>query len=144
MGCMLAAREPLSISALKKLCSEQKSDSMVALIIRPLGSLLSGVTQESVPIRLLHTSFRDFLTNRDRSGPFYIDVSLHHHSLALMSLQVMMEELRFNICQLETSHQLNNEFSDLTERIKKAISSHLSYSCRFWADHLHATASHLK
>ena len=50
-----------------------------------------------------------------------------------------MEELKFNICQLETSHQRNKDVSDLAERIKEAISSHLSYSCRFWADHLRST-----
>jgi hypothetical protein len=142
MGCMLAAKEPLSISALQKLCSDKESanGNVVGQIIRPLGSLLSGVAQESIPIRLLHTSFRDFLTDRDRSGLFYIDTSSLHHTLTLSTLRVIMEELRFNICQLETSHRRNKDVSDLVERAKKAISSHLSYSCRFWADHLRNTS----
>ena len=139
MGCMLAAREPLSISALEKLCIDKGSAKVVGQIIRPLGSLLSGVAQESIPIRMLHTSFRDFLANRDRSGPFHIDASSHHRTLTLSSLRIMMEELKFNICQLETSHRRNKDVSDLAERINEAISSHLSYSCRFWADHLRST-----
>ncbi|KAN0102501.1 hypothetical protein V8E52_011886, partial [Russula decolorans] len=140
VGCMLAAREPLSISALEKLCSDKESANAVEQIIRPLGSLFSGVTQKSIPIRLLHTSFRDFLTDRDRSGLFYIDTSSHHHTLTLSTLRVIKEELRFNICQLETSHRRNKDVSDLVERAEKAISSHLSYSCRFWADHLRSTS----
>ncbi|KAN0107633.1 hypothetical protein V8E52_009952, partial [Russula decolorans] len=140
VGCMLAAREPLSISALEKLCSDKESANAVGQIIRPLGSLLSGVAQKSIPIRLLHTSFRDFLTNENRGGLFYIDTSSHHRTLTLSTLRVIMEELRFNICQLKTSHRRNKDVSDLDERAKKAISSHLSYSCRFWADHLRRTS----
>ena len=140
MGCLLAAREPLSISALKNLCRDKESANAVGQIIRPLGSLLSGVAQDSIPIRLLHTSFRDFLTDRGCSGLYYIDASSHHHSLMLSSLRVIMEELRFNICQLETSHWRNKDVFDLVERAKEAISPHLSYSCRFWADHLRGTS----
>jgi len=140
MGCLLAAREPLSISALKNLCRDKESANAVGQIIRPLGSLLSGVAQDSIPIRLLHTSFHDFLTDRGCSGLYYIDASSHHHSLMLSSLRVIMEELRFNICQLETSHRRNKDVSDLVERAKEAISPHLSYSCRFWADHLRGTS----
>jgi len=138
LGTILAAREPLSISALRELCFEYDPD-VVELIIRPLGSLLSGVTHQSAPVRPLHTSFRDFLTNKDRSGPFCVNLSLQNRSLTLASLRVM-KGLCFNICQLETSHLRNNDVHDLVSRVERAIPTHLSYSCRFWADHLQATA----
>ena len=48
--------------------------------------------------------------------------------------------LKFNICNLETSHHQNAEISDLTTNVKGAILPHLSYACRFWADHLSQTA----
>jgi hypothetical protein len=139
MGCMLAATEPLSMSALQKLCNEDQWGTEVQDIVGPMGALLSLPTQESAPITLLHTSFRDFLTDHTRSGPFYINTSLHHGGLALSSLQVMKDELCFNICQLETSHLSNNDVVDLLTRTKKYISSQLSYSCRFWVDHVRAT-----
>ena len=137
MGCMLAVREPLSISTLEKLFSETESANAVELIVRPMGSLLSGVTQSCVPNRWLLTSFRDFLTDH-RSGPFCIDVSLHHDGLAHSSIRIMMEELSFNICKLETSHLRNSDVFDLPGRTKM-ITSQLSCSCRFWPDHLRAT-----
>ena len=140
MGCILAAKEPLSISALHKLRDEHGSGHEVDLIVRPMGSLLTDVTQTFDPVRLLHTSFRDFLTDRSRSGQYYIDTSLHHDGLARSSLDVMMDELCFNICQLENSHLRNNDVVDLSARIKTYISTQLSYSCRFWADHVRATA----
>jgi hypothetical protein len=104
-----------------------------------MGALLSLPTQESGPITLLHTSFRDFLTNHSLSGPYYINISSCEAGLALSSLQVMTEELCFNICHLETSYILNDQVVDLGTRTKEYISSQLSYSCRFWADHVHAT-----
>jgi hypothetical protein len=139
LGCMLAAREPLSMSALQKLCNEDKWGTEVHNIVGPMGSLLRLPTQESDPISLLHTSFRDFLTDPSRSAAYYIDTSSHQDSLAHSSLRVMKDELCFNICQLETSHVRNNDVIDLAIRIEKYISSQLSYSCRFWADHVHAT-----
>ena len=140
MGRVLAAKEPLSILALKELCYDKDSIELVGLIIRPMGSLLSGTAEESVPVRPLHTSLRDFLTDRDRSGPFFIDISPHHHaSFVLACLRVMRAGLCFNICKLETSHLRNSDVSDLKTRVEMAISPHLSYSCRFWADHLRAT-----
>jgi hypothetical protein len=140
MGCMLAAREPLSMLALQKLCNEAKSGTEVEDIVGPMGALLSLPTQESDPVTLLHTSFRDFLTDHSQSGSYYINTSLWENHLALSSLRVMAEELCFNICQLETSYLFNDEVVDLATRTKKYISSQLSYSCCFWADHIHATS----
>ena|ERR1700722_1376572 len=47
----------------------------------------------------------------------------------------MKEYLRFNICQLETSHFYNDDL-DLMARLKKAVPSHLAYACNFWAKRL--------
>jgi hypothetical protein len=52
----------------------------------------------------------------------------------------MKSGLRFNIAGLETSHCRNADVPDLATRIEKSILPHLSYGCRFWADHLGATA----
>jgi AAA ATPase domain len=139
LGRVLAAHEALSISSLMELgCEDDYVD--VTLVIHPLGSLLSGVARQNVAVRPLHTSFRDFLTDATRSKQFFIDVSLHHSRLTLACMRVMRRELRFNICNLKTSHVRNTDVHDLTERVVEAISPHLSYSCRFWADHLLATA----
>jgi hypothetical protein len=139
MGRVLATREPLSILSLGELHHEDDFLD-VGIIINPLGSLLSGAFQQDVPVRALHTSFRDFLTDKDRSQAFFVDISLHHGRVTLACMRVMKAELRFNICNLMTSHIHNHDVPDLPERVKKAIPSHLSYSCHFWADHLQETA----
>ncbi|THH14149.1 hypothetical protein EW146_g6153 [Bondarzewia mesenterica] len=144
MGQILAAFEPLSMGALVVLRSTiDPGDGIesVKSIVQFMGSLLSGVTGDdhSVPIQPLHTSFRDFLTDPLRGGDFYVDVLQPHSQLALASLRVMNRDLRFNICRLETSYLRNADVPGLAERVSKAISPLLSYSCRFWADHLNKT-----
>jgi hypothetical protein len=61
--------------------------------------------------------------------------------MALACFQLMKAGLRFNICQLETSHIRNADIPNLAIRVMEKISTCLSYSCQFWADHLEASAS---
>ena len=64
----------------------------IRMIVAPMAALLSGTcTDPSVPIRLLHASFADFLTDRDRSGEFFFDLDPIHNNLAFASL------LQFNM-----------------------------------------------
>ena len=137
LGWILATKEPLSISA----HSELRGDKLVELILPKLGSFLSGVDQQDIPILPLHASFFEYLTHQNRSSETcYIDPLQLNRSLALSSLRVMKSGLRFNIAGLETSHCRNADVPDLPARIEKAIPPYLSYGCRFWADHLGAIA----
>jgi hypothetical protein len=140
MGRILATKEPLSISAHSELRSDDDSAGLVEMILMGLGSLLSGVNERQVPVRALHASFFDFLTDQTRSKSYYVDPPQHSRSLMLSCMRVMKSGLRFNICNLETSHCRNADVPDLTAHIEKTILPHLSYGCRFWADHLSASS----
>ena len=50
----------------------------------------------------------------------------------------MKSELQFNICKFKTSHLSNDDIHDQAIPTNIAIGDHLSYSCRFWTDHLQA------
>ncbi|KAF8957504.1 hypothetical protein BDZ97DRAFT_1737453, partial [Flammula alnicola] len=117
MGQILALFEPLSLDALTAIRKNFPVGFVgandVSLVVKHLGSLLSGITDPSVPIRPLHSSFHDYLTDRSRSKDFYIDTSLHRNDLAFSTLQVMKTELCFNICRLESSYLLNSDVPDL-------------------------------
>jgi len=140
MGQVLGVFEPLSITALNTIrqCSPDKSGrSNVSSVVKHMGSLLSNVASDSeYPISPLHTSFRDFLTKPDRSGKFCVNLDAARGQLAFATVQTMNKMLRFNMCKLKTSYLLNTEVTDLEERIAKHIPPVLSYSCRFWANHL--------
>ena len=140
MKQILGTAEPLpftSLSSMRHHFIDQDLRTIdINMILKPMGALLSGTTDSLVVIHPLHTSFSDFLTDRNRSGEFFIDLSHIHKDLAGASLGVMQSGLQFNICQLSTSYLPNSQIPDLEERIKKYISPELSYSCRFWTVHL--------
>ncbi|KIM46585.1 hypothetical protein M413DRAFT_421887, partial [Hebeloma cylindrosporum] len=141
MGQILASFEPLSLDALIAIRNYFPFGNAISIssVLKHLGSVLSGVTGHSIPVQLLHTSFRDYLTDPSRSKHFYIDTSFHRNDIAFATLQVMKTELHFNICKLETSYLLNSEVQNLSQKIEQFISPSLSYSCRYWASHVHAT-----
>lgn len=101
---------------------------------------LQSVMDAGDILRFSHHSFVDFLIDPEKCPrPFLIHEGIQHQVLAAASLRVMKAELRFNICDLETSLVKNLDVEDLDARIMAAIPAHLSYACRFWADHLRAS-----
>ncbi|KZP17839.1 WD40 repeat-like protein [Athelia psychrophila] len=144
LGGILAAKEPLpmaSHSAIQR--SEGEEEEIVSMIVGPLGSLLHGVDQNEspqVPIRARHTSFFDFLTDEKRSKGFFVGATKKDQNLVLGCLRVMKEELRFNICGLETSHLRSADVPDLPIRVQTHITPHLLYACRFIGVHLQTTS----
>ncbi|PSR80332.1 hypothetical protein PHLCEN_2v6767, partial [Hermanssonia centrifuga] len=144
LGVVLSSLEPLSSTPVKALHETLKQSDEpydAGDILRYLGSLLSGVTDTNIPIRPLHTSFLDFLTDPERSKRFSVDMTQGHKNLLLASLRIMKRDLAFNICKLESSYVMNEDILDLPKRIRDYIPEHLSYSCRFWARHLDAAST---
>ena len=142
MRQILYTLEPLPMCALRamRMHFPHKDDRFdVDLILHYMGSLLSGVTDHTIPIRLLHSSFHDFLTDQSRSGDYFVGKSNIQADLAVASLCVLRDGLCFNICGLEIPFLLNPDLPGLAERINAKIPLHLTYSCLFWAKHLQAT-----
>jgi hypothetical protein len=52
----------------------------------------------------------------------------------------MAKELKFNICDLQTSFLPNDQVSDMANRVNSCISDGLLYSCIQWASHLESTS----
>ena len=142
MGQVLIWLEPLSMTALASMRPHFPSENGrydVERVMKSMGSLLTSTLDPQAPIRPLHISFYDFLTDELRSGRFFIDMSSVKRDVAFASLRVMKNALRFNICSLESSYLPNSAVLDLETRVKKCIPAELSYSCRFWCTHVRDT-----
>ena len=135
MAQVLCASSPLSAKSLDEMrrleSSVQKNE--VHLVVKDMGSLLSGVYNPASPIRPLHTSFRDFLTDRDRSQKWFVDPTAGHPIIALGCFRVMNAHLSFNICGLKTSYIPNR---DLEPHVTESVPESLSYAACNWKDHL--------
>jgi hypothetical protein len=148
VGQLITSIEPLTIHSIITLrqhaSCNKRSDAAVRRLLPRLGSLLSNVnpSDNSLPIIPLHTSFRDFLINQDKSGEFYVGVRDAHHQLAHSCLNLLfdpLDGLKFNICKLETSYLANEDVKDLNTRVDQHIAPALLYASRFWDDHLKHT-----
>jgi hypothetical protein len=131
---ILATSVPLPLSALKGLCLDDKEQKIIDRDIPKLASLLDVHSPDGV--RPIHTSFQDYLTTRDRSKRFSVDIRQGHHDLAIAAFTVMNQELHFNMFNIPTSHQ---DLTTLTcNEPHRLLNQALYYSCRYWREHLNS------
>ena len=74
------------------------------------------------PLRVCHKSFSDFLTHQPSSSTFTSHLQEIVQVLANGCLDVLMNELKFNICNLDTSYLFNDEVKDLDLKIRTKYS----------------------
>ncbi|KAF7971795.1 hypothetical protein HWV62_19931 [Athelia sp. TMB] len=136
MGCILAAKEPLSKSSFKELFGEGDEAEDFELVLAPLDSLLSGV-RDGTPVKSRHASFFDFLTDKGRSMTYFIDPTHYHRKFAWSCVRTLNSRLTFNICQLPTSYAVS---TDTPDHVAKYIGPVLAYTSRFLGQHLERTS----
>ncbi|CAE6362392.1 unnamed protein product [Rhizoctonia solani] len=130
----LFAQEPISIDIIATL-SGIDDPRRVWWAIQPLRSVLHQSEQTGV-VSTLHASFPDFMFSSKRSGEYFCDTVEHSHALAKLCFLAMQEQLRFNICELETSFIPDTAVNGIEGRMKEKIPPLLAYACRYWGSHL--------
>ncbi|KAH8802341.1 quinon protein alcohol dehydrogenase-like superfamily, partial [Flagelloscypha sp. PMI_526] len=83
------------------------------------------------PIYVIHTSFHDFIVSRTQDV-LRCDSSSIHDRLARSCLSQMQENLKFNICNIESSFITNDDLS----MSLSSIGESLAYACQHWWAHL--------
>jgi hypothetical protein len=136
VGTVVLAKTPLRRKDLGCFLGRNEEEASITSILLNLSSVISIGTADDF-IHISHLSFAEFICDPQRCGElFAIHHNTHNRIMALSCLRVMRTRLQFNICRLETSHIRNVDVPDLASRIEKFIPTSLSYSCRFWSDHL--------
>ncbi|KAI5120284.1 hypothetical protein M0805_005341 [Coniferiporia weirii] len=87
-------------------------------------------------IRVCHPSFLDFINSQSRSKKYWTEPAPLESILAVRCLEIMVSELKFNICELESSFIPNADVTDMQDRIHRCIPQYLQYSCLYWLNHL--------
>ena len=134
LGAIVVTREQLTDEQLSRLLGLERRH--VQEVLSRLQPLLRG--GHGRPVQVLHTSFTDFLCDvqRCQDPRWHIRKPVHHLDLASGCFQVMRQDLKFNICGIETSYYRNKEIEGIEERVDQAIMPMLMYACRYWAEHL--------
>jgi len=139
MGAVMAAKTPLSVSALQSL-HRASLTLPVNKLLQPVSSLLIGLAQNNQPIRPLHLSFRDFITVRAQSSPdgkrFYINEKEHSQRLALLCLDVMNQAMERDTPGLGYLTAPLSESNGIPVIAEGIISEEMWYACEFWMDHM--------
>ena len=120
---ILCARVPLSCSVIDALLELPQDTSSWESVSR-LGCVLR--VSEREPIRILHPSFHDYLSERCRTQPWSIDLERHNKDLALGCIKLLDKELRENMCDMTLPY--------LSQ--KRTLPEAISYACKFWIEHI--------
>ena len=136
VGSIVVLETPLSIISLTTLLDVPQED--IRCRLDSLHSVLSIPTDERLPVRLLHLSFRDFLLDPQKHGrsPFWVDESEAHQKLATRCLQLLSSSkgLKQNICNLSSPKSFINEIDK--QLLNETLPAELRYACRYWVHHL--------
>ncbi|TFK70163.1 WD40 repeat-like protein, partial [Pluteus cervinus] len=136
MTAILLASAPLSEEGLAGLLFDKNGLSKST--IKRMLSRLKGLIYvgQSNRIYTIHPSFREYLVD-SLSCPKVFHISKQGHAFLLeKTVNVLVQQLRFNICNISSSFQLNNEILDLSQRISTCVSEELRYSAQYWIKHM--------
>ena len=123
LGVILCARVPLSCYAIDALLTlPQDTPSWVSVSHLKWALHVSETEQ----IRILHPSFHDYLSERCRGDPWFIDLEYHNKELTLRCINLLDKELRENICDMTLPYLSR----------KKTLPEAISYACKFWTEHI--------
>ncbi|KAL5633866.1 hypothetical protein ACGC1H_005901 [Rhizoctonia solani] len=131
---VLLAQEPIGVETIAKLADINDS-RRVEYALYPLRSVLHQ-SETTGLVSTLHASFPEYIFNSKRSGAYFCDVVELSQLLVQRCFLIMGEQLRFNICELESSFIPDERVEHMQDRIKLKISPSLAYACRHWANHL--------
>jgi len=96
-----------------------------------------SIEGESKTIKFRHQAYKDYLIDSKRCTLFDGDFrSKTHRKMTISCLRIMQQGLKFNICGLKSSYQMNREIEGRDALVEKCIPSHLAYACQHWAHHL--------
>ena len=109
---------------------------LVKMWVEDLGSMFYRDEGAGGAIRVRHLSVWDFFVSNDCPGDYRVNLQETDMVLGIACLETMVEQLRFNICELEDSRLANSDVKDLASRIKDNISDALQYSSLYWTNHL--------
>lgn len=143
VGSIAILFQPLSAAALAKLLQmESEEKETMDLRLDELHSVLDVPESQDSPIRLLHTSFRDFLLDEQRTlgAQFRINKTQTHRDLVDSCLKTMSNALTRDICGLKMPGTVAEDVN--LGKIQEFIPAELQYACKYWVWHLESSVKY--
>ncbi|KAJ6564297.1 hypothetical protein B0H19DRAFT_1026095, partial [Mycena capillaripes] len=140
LSTILHLLKPLDCQSLADLLELDEKVLLGTLL--PLSAVIHVSDTSGVAIRIIHLSFREFMTSYVQVTRPEILCGTDNQQQALVSalMKVLDRQLKFNICDLPTSYLRNIDMPDFQWRLDSYLPLHLQYAAEFWVDHLVETA----
>ncbi|KZP07381.1 hypothetical protein FIBSPDRAFT_1053011 [Athelia psychrophila] len=140
MGAIMAAKRPLSLIAMKALHGANHPMELSAdVLLERFGSVLVGFKTDHEPIRMLHVSFREFVTNNanstEHTRKFYVSEKVHSGRLSELCLQTIDREFKAGHISGTGYLEWDDDDSPGIPEVT-GVSEQLLYSCESWNDHI--------
>ncbi|KAL2839409.1 putative wd40 protein [Aspergillus pseudoustus] len=130
VGIIILLAIPFSVNALSHFLGIEPG--LISHHLDLFQSVLSLPTNRDLPVRILHSSFRDFLVQS--KSKFRVNEVNTHKEIALYCLKTMRGHLQNNICNLESP---GTHWVDIDpQSLRHYLPPELRYSCRYWIYHL--------
>ncbi|KAF7971734.1 hypothetical protein HWV62_20041 [Athelia sp. TMB] len=137
IGTIMALKRPLSLVALRAL-HDGSLDLEAEQLLQRFGSVLTGFRDARQPIRMLHSSFHEFVTDRaaneESTKQFYLSERRHSGRLAELCIKTLNHELAEPIAGTGYLARGENDAPGIPEI--SGASEQLVYGCAHWPSHL--------
>jgi hypothetical protein len=135
---VITVLQPISLATLNSFLprSTHDIDGIRALVYQLRGLLKVG--DSDIPIRVRHSSFRDFCTDPTRAREFHVNLAVTHGLLALKCLELLGPCLHYNILNIELGGVVipqNAQISHLHTLLKDRLSPTIAYASSHWPFH---------
>lgn len=130
IGLIILLAIPLSVNALSRLF--ELETGVVTNLLDQFQSVLSLPSDQNLPVRIFHLSFRDFLLQT--RNKFSVDEKHTHKEIMGHCLTSMSATLKKNICDLESYGTKRAGINSAL--VSQCLQPELYYSCRYWVYHL--------
>ncbi|KIK53573.1 hypothetical protein GYMLUDRAFT_1025372 [Collybiopsis luxurians FD-317 M1] len=128
ISTIVCAKEPLTVSMLARLIARPSEESDEELVGEVINGLHAVVYIRNDSIYIYHKSFLDF---------FPKDWIYNQNiALAKSSMDIMLQGLHFNMCNLATSYILDSEVLSLGSQVESKLGNELGYAVQYWIPHL--------
>lgn len=123
IGVVITAKQPLSCTAIDQLLHPSLERPSLHTISR-----FRCFLSQSPTVRIVHTSFADFLCTPRRCGrdAWLINPATHCRALAIRCLELLDSTLKQNMCNLTLSADWESA----------VLPEALAYACKYWIDHV--------
>ncbi|KIK53596.1 hypothetical protein GYMLUDRAFT_178718 [Collybiopsis luxurians FD-317 M1] len=128
VSTIVCAKEPLTLSMLAKLIARPSEESDEEWVGEVINGLHAVVYIRNDRIYIYHKSFLDFFP-KDW-------ICNQNIALAKSCMDIMLQGLHFNMCNLASSYGLDSEVLSLGGQVESKLGNELGYAVQYWIPHL--------